>query len=221
MASQRRCQPGDNAQFSGPQVNITGQLALAGAQGGGALSSASSAQAPSGRRRFGCGERSLTAAAGSRSANNLTTGIATAINYWSLTATQANSNAGDATGVVLAAHPFRLGGDQPVQRCTGQQVGNVAIANSGGNIQADGGQARCHRAGRGDGSEAGGSAARLRRRGCRRRRRHGAAGTSRSATTPRLANNYMTTGDATAINQVSVDVHQDNHNDGDATAVGL
>ena len=29
---------GGNAQFSGPQVNITGQLALAGAQGGGALS---------------------------------------------------------------------------------------------------------------------------------------------------------------------------------------
>ena len=28
---------GANAQFSGPQINITGQLALAGAQGGGAL----------------------------------------------------------------------------------------------------------------------------------------------------------------------------------------
>jgi hypothetical protein len=31
----------------------------------------------------------------------------------------------------------------------------------------------------------------------------------------------MTTGDATAINQVQVDVTQNNHNEGDATSVGL
>ena len=151
---------GDNAQFSGPQVNITGQLALAGAQGGGALS-----LGLIGAGAFGGDADSAAANAADSSSwqqvtNSLITGIANAINSLSLTATQANTNAGNAVGVVLADHPVLDSG--AIDQSNGalvQQIGNVAVANSGDNIQADGGQANVTVQVAADGSQAGGSAA--------------------------------------------------------------
>ncbi len=49
----------------------------------------------------------------------------------------------------------------------------------------------------------------------------GAAGNVSVSDNTTLGTNDMTTGDATAINQVQVDVTQNNHNEGDATSVGL
>ena len=152
--------PAYNAQFSGPQVNITGQLALAGAQGGGALS-----LGLIGAGAFG-GDADSAAANVANSTNwqqvcnDLITGIATAINCTALTATQANTNGGNARGVVLADHPVLDSG--AINQSNGvlvQQIGNVAVANSGDNIQADGGQANVTVQIAADGSEAGGSAA--------------------------------------------------------------
>ena len=214
---------GDNAQFSGPQVNITGQLALAGAQGGGAL-----ALGLIGAGAFG-GDADSTAAntADSSSwqqvANNLTTGMANAINSLALTATQANTNAGNAAGVVLAEHPVLDAG--AISQSNGalvQQVGNVAVANSGENVQADGGQANVTVQIAADGSQAGGSAA-LALGGAVAvdGDATGASGNISVSDNTTLGTNDMTTGDATAINQVQVDVTQNNHNEGDATSVGL
>jgi len=214
---------GDNAQFSGPQVNITGQLALAGAQGGGAL-----ALGLIGAGAFG-GDADSTAAntADSSSwqqvANNLTTGMANAINSLALTATQANTNAGNAAGVVLAEHPALDAG--AISQSNGalvQQVGNVAVANSGENVQADGGQANVTVQIAADGSQAGGSAA-LALGGAVAvdGDATGASGNISVSDNTTLGTNDMTTGDATAINQVQVDVTQNNHNEGDATSVGL
>ena len=214
---------GYNAQFSGPQVNITGQLALAGAQGGGALS-----LALIGAGAFG-GDAGAAAANVADSTNwqlvcnDLITGIATAINSLSLTATQANTNAGNATGIVLAAQPiFTVGAINQSNGVDVEQVGNVALANSGDNIQADGGQANVTVQVAADGSQAGGSAA-LALGGAVAvdGDATGSAGNIATSDNTTLANNDMTTGDATAINQVSVDVTQNNDNDGDATAVGL
>ena len=214
---------GDNAQFSGPQVNITGQLALAGAQGGGALSLGLIGAGALGGDADSAAANAADSSSWQQVANNLTTGIATAINSLALTATQANSNAGDATGVVLAAHPvFDSGAINQSNGALVQQVGNVAIANSGGNIQADGGQANVTVQVAADGSEAGGSAA-LAFGGAVAvdGDATGAAGNVSVSDNTTLGTNDMTTGDATAINQVQVDVTQNNHNEGDATSVGL
>ena len=111
---------GDNAQFSGPQVNITGQLALAGAQGGGALSLGLIGAGAFGGDADSAAANLADSSSWQQVANNLTTGIATAINSLSLTATQANSNAGNADGRRAGCSPrSRLGRDQPVQRCAG------------------------------------------------------------------------------------------------------
>jgi hypothetical protein len=214
---------GYNAQFSGPQVNITGQLALAGAQGGGALS-----LALIGAGAFG-GDAASAAANVADSTNwqlvcnELVTGMANALNLIAVTATQANTNGGDAAGVVLAIQPvLTIGAINQSNNLTVSHDDNVAIANSGDNLQAAGGQANVTVQVAADGSEAGGSAA-LALGGAVAvdGDATGSAGNIATSDNTTLANNDMTTGDAKAVNQVQVDVTQDNHNDGDATAVGL
>ncbi len=142
---------GDNAQFSGPQVNITGQLALAGAQGGGALVARPHRRRRlRGRRRFGCGERcrQQQLAAGRQQPDHRRSRPRST--HWRSPQRRRTATPATPTGVVLAAHPvFDSGAINQSNGALVQQVGNVAIANSGGNIQADGGQANVTRAGRG------------------------------------------------------------------------
>ena len=214
---------GDNAQFSGPQVNITGQLALAGAEGGGALALA----------LLGAGALGGDAEAGAMNAatssnwqlvtNDLLTGVALAVNGIGVTASQINTNTGDAAGLVLAIEPaLAASAIAQENHLSVTQEGNSAVANSGLNSQAVGGQLNATVQIAADESEAGASAA-------------GAiigsvaidgdptAGTVNDATSQNTteAFNTMETGNATAMNQLQVDVTQENDNEGDAIAVGL
>ena len=154
--------------------------------------------------------------------NNLITGFAKAVNLIVVTASQANSNEGNAAGVVLAPSRAPIGAINQSNGALVQQVGNVAIANSGDNIQAAGGQANVTVQVAADGSEAGGSAA-LALGGAVAvdGDATGSAGNISVSDNTTLGTNDMTTGEANAINQVQVDVTQNNHNEGDATAVGL
>ena len=214
---------GYNAQWSGPQMNITGQLALAGAQGGGALS-----LALIGAGAFG-GDADAAAANTATSSNlqtisdNLTTGLAEAINSVQVTATQANVNHGNAVGAVIIGHHEHDAGaivQQNDVEVAGD--GNTAIANTGENLQVAGGQGNVTVQIAADGATGGGSAAGA----------FGGAisvdgdatsisGNSSVAENTTDATNTMVTGNATAINQTGATVHQSNDNDGDAVAVGL
>ena len=217
---------GDNAQFSGPQVNITGQLALAGAQGGGALSLGLIGAGAFGGDADAAAANIADSTNWQQVCNDLITGIATAIN-----ALLADRDAGEQQ---RAATPRRLvlaersralrGRDQPVERRAGaagrercrreqrrQHPGRRSARRT----------SRCRS--RLTAPQAGGSAAlalggAVAVDGDAMRAPAGNVSVSDNTT---LATNDMTTGDATAINQVQVDVTQNNDNDGDATSVGL
>ena len=73
---------GGNAQFSGPQVNITGQLALAGAQGGGALSLGLIGAGALGGDADSTAANAADSSSWQQVANNLTTGIANRSTHW-------------------------------------------------------------------------------------------------------------------------------------------
>ena len=214
---------GYNAQWSGPQTNITGQLALAGAQGGGALSLALVGAGAFGGDAGAAAANTATSSNLQTVSNTLTTGLAEAINSVQVTATQANVNHGNAVGaVIISGHEHDAGAI--VQNNTVEVAGdgNTAAANTGENLQVAGGQVNVTVQIAADGATGGGSAA-------------GAlggavsvdgdatsiSGNSSVAENTTDATNTMVTGNATAINQTGATVHQSNDNDGDAVAVGL
>ena len=96
---------GYNAQWSGSQTNISGQLALAGAQGGGALSLALVGAGAFGGDADAAAANTATSTNLQTVSNNLTTGLAEAINSVQVTATQANVNHGNAVGAVIISGP--------------------------------------------------------------------------------------------------------------------
>jgi hypothetical protein len=214
---------GDNAQFSGPQVNITGQLALAGAQGGGALALALLGAGALGGDAEAGAANTASSSSLQTVANDMLTGVAMAVNGIGVTASQANTNTGDAAGLVLSVIPA-LAASAIVQNnhLSVTQDGNSAVANSGLNSQSAGGQLNATVQIAADESEAGASGA-------------GAiigavavdgdptASSVNDATSENTtdASNTMTTGNATAMNSLQVDVTQENDNEGDAIAVGL
>jgi hypothetical protein len=214
---------GDNVQFSGPQINITGQLALAGAEGGGALALALlKAGAVGGDAEAGAAN-TATSSSWQLVSNDLLAGVALAVNGIGVTASQANINTGDAAALVLTAGPA-LAASAIVQEnhLSVTQEGNSAVANSGLNSQSVGGQLNATVQIAADESEAGASSA-------------GAifgavafdgdptAATVNDATSQNTteAFNTMETGNATAMNQIQVDVTQENDNEGDVLDVGL
>jgi hypothetical protein len=214
---------GYNAQWSGPQTNISGQLALAGAQGGGALSLALVGAGASGGDADAAAANAVTSTNLQTVSNNLTTGLAEAINSVQVTATQANVNHGSAVGAVIIGGPA-LDASAIVQHNDVQVAsdGNTAVANSGENVQVVGGQTNVSVQVAADGAAGGGSAAAA---------LGGAvsvdgdatsiSGNTSVASNSTDATDTMVTGNATAINQTGVTVHQSNDNDGDAVEVGL
>ncbi len=214
---------GYNAQWSGPQTNITGQLALAGAQGGGALSLALIGAGALGGDAGAAAANTATSSNLQTVANNLTTGLAEAINSVQVTATQANVNHGNVVGAVIISR-HSLDASAIVQQNDVEVAGdgNVAVANTGENLQVVGGQGNVTVQIAADGASGGGSAAAA----------FGGAvsvdgdatsisGNSSVASNTTDATDTMVTGNATAINQTGVTVHQSNDNDGDAVEVGL
>ena len=151
---------GDNAQFSGPQINITGQLALAGAQGGGALALALLGAGALGGDAEAGAANTATSSSLQTVANDMLTGVAMAVNGIGVTASQANTNTGDAAGLVLAVVPA-LAASAIVQdnHLSVTQEGNSAVANSGLNSQSAGGQLNATVQIAADESEAGASGA--------------------------------------------------------------
>lgn len=214
---------GDNAQFSGPQINITGQLALAGAQGGGALALALLGAGALGGDAEAGAANTATSSSLQTVANDMLTGVAMAVNGIGVTASQANTNTGDAAGLVLSVVPA-LAASAIVQdnNLSVTQEGNSAVANSGLNSQSAGGQLNATVQIAADESEAGASGAGA-IIGAVAVDGDPAASSVNDATSQNTtdASNTMTTGNATAMNQLQVDVTQENDNEGDAIAVGL
>ena len=215
---------GDNAQFSGPQVNITGQLALAGAEGGGALRARTArGRCPRWRRRGRSRQHGveLELAAGP---NDLLTGVAMAVKGIVVLASQTNTNTGDAAGLVLGCYPA-VAASPIVQenQLSVTQEANTAVANSGLNSQTAGGQlnatvqiaAMRAKPGRREPEPSSGAVA---------VDGDPTAGCVNDATSENTtdASNTMATGNVILrTNQLQVDVTQENDNEGDAIAVGL
>ena len=214
---------GDNAQFSGTQINITGQLALAGAQGGGALALALLGAGALGGDAEAGAANTATSSSLQTVANDMLTGVAMAVNGIGVTASQANTNTGDAAGLVLAVGAA-LAASAIVQdnNLSVTQEGNSAVANSRLNSQSAGGQLNATVQIAADEGEAGASGAGA-IIGAVAVDGDPAASSVNDATSQNTtdASNTMTTGNATAMNQLQVDVTQENDNEGDAIAVGL
>jgi hypothetical protein len=212
---------GANLQFTGPQFNITGQLALSGAAGGGAFALGGGAGAFGGDAAAGA----LNIAHSTNwqlVCNDLVTGVATAINAITVTASQTNTNHGDANAVTLALVPVFTAG--AISQSNALVVGggdNTAIANSGANVQVAGGQANVTLQGSADAAVGGGSAAVGVVSVAVDGDASAGAGNIAVSDNTTTAFNTMDTGDATAVNQVSVDVNQSNDNDGDVHSIGL
>jgi hypothetical protein len=214
---------GYNAQWSGPQVNISGQLALAGAHGGGALALAVIDAEAFGGDADVAANNTATSSNWQSVTNTLTTGLAEAINGVAVTATQANVNHGNAVGAVIVGGPaFDAGTIVQSNDVSVDGSGNTAVANSGENLQVAGGQANVTVQIAADEATGGGSAAAaIVGAASQDGDASSLSGASSIASNTTEATNTMVTGDATAINQTGVTVHQSNDNDGDAIAVGL
>ncbi len=214
---------GANAEFSGPQVNITGQLALAGAQGGGALGLALLGAGAVGGDADVAASNTATSSNWQLVCNDLITGVAVAVNKLGVTAQQTNGNTGDAAGLVLGAAPLVYASSisQSNSLSVGQD-GSNAVANTGLNSQSSGAQVNVALQGsaaEGDAGQAG--AAALLGSVAVDGAATVAVGDNSSSINSTEVHNTMETGNATALNQVTVDVTQDNHNEGDSISVGL
>ncbi len=214
---------GANAQFSGPQINITGQLALAGAQGGGALGLALLGAGAVGGDADVAASNTSTSSNWQLVCNDLITGVATAVNGLSVTAKQTNANSGDAAGAVLGAAPLVYASSiSQSNSLSVEQNGSNAVANTGLNSQSSGAQVDVSLQGsaaQGDAGQAG--AAALLGSVAVDGDPTVAVGNSSISVNSTEVHNSMETGDATAVNQVNVDVQQNNHNEGDSISVGL
>ena len=214
---------GDNAQFSGPQINITGQLALAGAQGGGALALA----------LLGAGDSAATPRPGpptrrpARACRRSPTTCSPASRWPSMASVSRRARPTPTPATRRGSCSLSSRCSPPARTVQNNhlsvtQEGNSAVANSGLNSQSAGGQLNATVQIAADESEAGASGA-------------GAiigavavdgdptASSVNDATSENTtdASNTMATGNATAMNQLQVDVTQENDNEGDAIAVGL